>query len=721
MKIITGWLNDIGQICLMHRENGVKKIVTGNYQWYFYILNNDENSKLMIQCRLKTAVVGQYIKIFTDWNNRKNLLYELDKRKIQTYEADLNPVDLFLLDKKIELEENFKILYIDIETDDRAKKIVVGKEQILSFAWYDNEGNNGWLCEDSEDIFLKQIIDIISQYDVIVGWYSSEFDYPYIQMRCANHGIRFNWDTIIHIDLCKRFKKLASYRIDLPNFKLGTVAKFFTGEEKYEYPGSTWEAYKNDRQKLKRYNMRDAELLYLLDKSTSAIKLMILEAKWCNAFLKEFWVGKLLDMFILKNAHKRGIHFISKPNVDKNYRPEYLGGLVLTPIAGLYNNVHMFDFRMTYPNIIRSFNISTESLRLTEDKSYIKSPHAGVYFDKKPNLVSEILVDLMNKRYEYEAEMKKYEFKSKEYESFRICQDTIKEICNSIYGISGDPKSRYYHTAVAASITETGRVCLKIAAFLFKDYGYKVLQGDTDSLYVVDEIKDRKEDVSEILKKVNDRLTKTLIANFNIDKSTIVLADKGVYSRALLVRKKGYAGLVNGKTDILGLEAIKADTVGFAKEMQKELIENLLRNNYNLDYYINFMNEKKNELYNTQLPLEKVIIRQTITKPPEEYKSKLAHVVIAKKMIEMGQLCYAGTSIEYIIKTYKPESTPILPSEYTGEFDRDYYWENKIGPLCQRVLEVVFPSYDWNQIYTIHEKKSRKKSTKNEDKSAILL
>jgi DNA polymerase elongation subunit (family B) len=380
----------------------------------------------------------------------------------------------------------------------------------------------------------------------------------------------------------------------------------------------------------------------------------------------------------------------------------------------------MFDFRMTYPNIIRTFNISTETLRLTEDKLYIKSPHAGVYFDKKPSLVSEILVDLMNKRYEYEAEMKKYEFKSKEYESFRICQDTIKEICNSIYGISGDPKSRYYHTDVAASITETGRVCLKIVAFLFKDYGYKILQGDTDSLYVIDEQTERKEDVSEILKKVNERLTKTLITNFNIDKSTIVLADKGVYSRMLLVRKKGYAGLVEGKTDILGLEAIKADTVGFAKEMQKELIENLLRNNYNLGYYVNFMNDKKKELYETQITVDRLIIRQTLTKDPAEYKSKLAHVAIAKKMIEMGQLCYAGTSIEYIIKSYKPESTPILPSEYDGIFDRDYYWENKCGPLCQRVLEVVFKDYDWNQIYTVHEKKSRKKSTKNDDKSAIL-
>lgn len=730
MKIMSGWMNELGQTCLMFKENGEKKIIAGSYPWYFYVKNTEGIIKFVQKCGFKNEISGEYIKVYSNWTNRWKIIDSFNEVGIQTYEADLSPVDLFLLDKKIELEEDFRILYIDIETDDRTKKIIVGAEQILSLAWYDSDGNKGWICEDKEEDFLKKVIELLKIYDVIVGWYSSEFDYPYIQARCAKFGIKYDWNTIIHIDLHKRFKKLAQYKVDLPDLKLNTVAKYYTGEEKLEYPGSTWNAYQNDRPKLMKYNLRDSELLYILDKKTNATKLMILEAKWCSTFLKDFWMGKLIDMFFLKHGHRKNIHFITKPKQQKDAnksKSKYIGGYVIEPTPGLYDNVYIFDFRMTYPNIIRSFNISTETFRTEDTGNCIISPKSGVFFDRKPSLVSQILIELMDKRYEYENEMKKYELKSMEYEIWRINQDTIKEICNSIYGITGDENSRYYHPDVAASITTGARICLKIVSKLWESYNFKVLYGDTDSVYIMDLESEKKRDMQELLNKVNERLTKTLIVNFKLDESTIILASKGSYIRMMLLRKKGYAGLVLDemnnqlKDEIVGLEAIKADTVGFGKEMQKEILNNLLRNNYPLDYYVSYMKQKKEEIYTQKIPVEKLILRQTLAKDIKEYVTKLAHVEIAQKMIDLGRLCYTGMTIEYVVISHETKTIPILPEEYTGEFDRVYYWENRILPLCQRILEVVFPfnpetvSFDWNTLIDPKIRKSRKKKDENSD------
>lgn len=732
MKIMSGWMNELGQTCLMFKENGQKKIIAGNYPWYFYIKNTEGCSKFVGRCGFKTEIVNDYIKVYGPWANRWKIVDSFAAAGIQTYEADLNPVDLFLLDKKVELEEDYRILYIDIETDDRAKKIIVGAEQILSFGWYDNEGNKGWICEDTEIELLKKIVLLLRQYDVIVGWYSSEFDYPYIQARCQKYGINYDWNTIIHIDLHKRFKKLAQYKVDLPDLKLNTVAMYYTGEGKLEYPGSTWEAYQKDRLKLEQYNLRDAELLYILDKATNATKLMILEAKWCSTFLKDFWMGKLIDMFFLKHGHRKGIHFITKPKQVKDgnkSKSKYIGGFVITPVPGLYNNVYIFDFRMTYPNIIRSFNISTETFKTVDDGNCIISPKPGVFFDRKPSLVAQILVELMDKRYEYEKEMKKYELKSKEYEIWRINQDTIKEICNSIYGITGDENSRYYHPDVAASITMGARICLKVISKLWESYNFKVLYGDTDSVFIMDLEPDKKRDIQEILKKVNERLTKTLMVNFRLNESTITLASKDSYIRMMLLRKKGYAGLVlddktkNLKDEIIGLESIKADTVHFAKEMQKSILTNLLRNDYPQEYYVNYMKQKKEELYTREFKKEEIIVRKSISKDPNDYAVYSAHAEAAKKMITQGKLVYIGMTIEFIVLSHETKIIPILPEEYTGEFDRRYYWENLILPCNQRILEVVFPynpednkTFDWNTLIDTKIRKSRKKKDENIDK-----
>ena len=63
-------------------------------------------------------------------------------------------------------------------------------------------------------------------------------------------------------------------------------------------------------------------------------------------------------------------------------------------------------------------------------------------------------------------------------------KQTIKILMNSFYGIMGSTKSRFYHHDLSSAITETGQWILNQTKNYFEQRGYKVLYGDTDSLFI---------------------------------------------------------------------------------------------------------------------------------------------------------------------------------------------------------------------------------------------
>ncbi|MFX0084237.1 MAG: DNA polymerase domain-containing protein [Candidatus Hodarchaeota archaeon] len=702
IKIITGWTNDMGNIFLLYRMNGKKHISTVTYPWYFYIRQTENNLKLVKKInKLKTKIEGDFIKIYYDWSNSERILSALAERDIKTYEADLSPLDLLLLDKEVDFEDNFKKLFFDIETDDRSPKIEVGRDQIISFAWYDENGNKGGYCGKDEKKLLLKIKEKLSEVDMIIGYNSSHFDLPYIQKRFRLHNISFNWDTLVHIDLMLRLIKLASYKVDVPDHSLKSMAKYFCNEDKYDYPGSTWECLKTDKEKLFKYNLRDAELLYLLDKKLDATKLMALTAKWCNSLLKEFWVSKLCDMFILKHARKDNIHYKTKPRIKKSdyKKGNYIGGFVIEPTAGLYKDVYVLDFKMLYSSIIQTFNISVEKLLSGKSNNCITTL-AGIHFDREPGIVASIIEDLMKKRYEYKDKMNQCEFRSPEYESYRISQDTIKEICNSMSGILGDIRSRYYNTDVVSSITLAGRFLVKLTCKVLDKFGYKGFYGDTDSVFVTKTSKNAK-DINEVLIKLNKYFEVVLKKKFNVKSSSIKLEFEHKYDSFFILTKKRYVGYMKKENsfDFVGLEAVKSDTVLFGKGIQRKVLEDLLSKNYGKEHYFNYLTEKRKELLESKFKKEQLIIRQKAAKHPNEYKSKLAHIEMAKEMVKRGKYFWVGMTIEYIVKRAKPKIEPILPEDYKGEFDREYYWNKRIYPMTERVLENVFKDIKWDALY----------------------
>ena len=137
---------------------------------------------------------------------------------------------------------------------------------------------------NSEAEMLERFVEIFNNYmpDIIVGYNSDEFDFPYIKARAEKYGIRLNLgldntslrfksglestakiNGIIHLDLLKFIKKNMAANLQLDSYNLDTVAKELLQEGKKDLDVNeimiAWDKVQ-DLEKFAEYNINDVEL-----------------------------------------------------------------------------------------------------------------------------------------------------------------------------------------------------------------------------------------------------------------------------------------------------------------------------------------------------------------------------------------------------------------------------------------------------------------------------
>jgi len=165
----------------------------------------------------------------------------------------------------IALTSKAKIMYFDIEATD----LSAGFGEMLSFGyWWHDEPEpkvlnmydyEGWdkLPVEQRDLYLVQdAAKLIEEADVLIGHYSTKFDFPFIQTRCLFHNLG-PIPSPVQIDTWR----IARYQLKLNNNRLKTVAKAFGGEQKSEVPMNIWRRAKaHDLEAMKiisEYNLQD--------------------------------------------------------------------------------------------------------------------------------------------------------------------------------------------------------------------------------------------------------------------------------------------------------------------------------------------------------------------------------------------------------------------------------------------------------------------------------
>ncbi len=563
----------------------------------------------------------------------------------------------------------------------------------------------------SERDVIARFLHLIRELDpdVIVGYNQDAFDWPYIRKRAEKYGIKLeigrDLTTLVFKPGNPRRPKIAGrLNIDLYDIALRSIdVKIKKLENVAEYLGTKVEIadieakdiYKKwssgDRGAVLRYAKQDVLNTYYI-----AEELLPMQYELSKMIrippddVARSGRGKQVEWLLMSEAHRANE---IAPN-PKEGGESYEGAFVLEPVRGLHENVICLDFASMYPSIMIAFNISPDTLVKGRcDDCYI-APEVGHAFRKEPDgFFRRILRMLIEKRRAIKKVMKKLDRDSVEYRLLDIKQMTLKVLTNSFYGYTGWGMARWYCRECAEATTAWGRHFIKTSVKIAEENGFEVLYGDTDSIFV----KKDKLSLDELEREVR-KLTKLLR-----EKMPIQIEIDEYYKAIFFVEKKRYAGLTrDGRIVVKGLEVRRGDWCELAKEVQKEVIEIILKER-NPEKAVEHVRKVIEKIKAGEYPLEYYVIYKSLTKKPTKYESMQAHVKAALKAAKKGIIYTVGSKVGYVVLkgsgNVGDRAFPVdLIESFDGEaivdkdgnsykLDKNYYIENQVLPVVMRILE----------------------------------
>lgn len=407
----------------------------------------------------------------------------------------------------------------------------------------------------NEKELLIRLMSEIEDSDVLSGWNSDFFDIPYVGKRLEKIGKKyFNQLSFVNannpkwrkVEVMKRemttldlsgrasadymviFKK---YEMDeRPSYKLEAIAdELLPDLPKLEYQGSLAGLYRKDFLWFIRYNLRDTEILKGLEERLGYIELAN-QMYHLSTGLFDHVTGtlKLAELATINYCHHDLDGLIVNDLHPSDSDDHIQGAVVLVPQVGEHEWVGSIDINSLYTSVIRSINISPETLRgqfiekttafeeiknntdtplsleISETNDIVTLPANqwkaklknlnlsisgyGTLFDQtKQGIIPAILSTWTNTRKKYQRLKKQAEesgdtIKATYYDKL---QYVYKIKLNSFYGALNNRYFRFYDLRMGESTTGTGRLvllhqCAKVCEILDGQYTPPEFKGKDD-------------------------------------------------------------------------------------------------------------------------------------------------------------------------------------------------------------------------------------------------
>ena len=339
--------------------------------------------------------------------------------------------------------------------------------------------------------------------DIILGYNSDRFDFPYLKERAekldvplklgvdgsslkiVNNGRR-NASVIkgrIHIDLYSNMRR----NLPLEYHTLKRVYKELFGEDKLEIPGhEVYNSWNDDGERLERlfkYSLADVMAVTKIGEKMLPLSIELTRIVGQPLFdMVRMGSGKQVEWYLLRKAFE---YENMAPNKFGSYLRDVVGGHVKEPVKGLHTNIYYFDFRSLYPSIIVSKNISPDTLVEERIEDCHIAPEFGYKFRKTPQgFIPSVVGKLLENRFQKKSMMKESE-DPREFQMLNLQQEALKRLTSTIYGLYNHSTFRWYSIECSEAITAWGRDFLQKTMEKSEEYGFKPIYADTDGFYAI--------------------------------------------------------------------------------------------------------------------------------------------------------------------------------------------------------------------------------------------
>ena len=532
----------------------------------------------------------------------------------------------------------------------------------LTIGWYSkgvrlqNKETGIFSGKDSD---LKVIDSLCKFYDIpsVIGF--DKRDVPYV--RGYHHNLENEYylqqnefDWYYHIDLYDIYRKplvkSIIYNNRYKDLSLESVSQSILKEGKFEsLKGSN--IMDIAKEKLMQYVTQDANLVMKLSRHNKYEILDLMNAisvitelpfdRVCHTSVSTWWT----------NIIKRKVGDPKQQFIKKSYT----GGYVIEPTKGYYQQpVYVLDVKSLYPTMMINNNISFDTVNCDCCKD---DPEAKVSVEIM-YMINEELTEVDKRDQTYWICKKKTGIIPKLLSKFRderfrqqelgniSMQLALKNLINGIYGLFGTDFFEYADYRVAELTTAFGRKVLKYMRETTKEvYGFEVIYGDTDSIFVTN--------IQNI-----ELIGKFIIECWIVDEVDVEI-DK-IFAKFLITKKKHYIGIYeepNKKPEIKGMEGIKSDRPPWIQNLERQVALDLKND---IDPLTNLQKEYR-RMEEGQVPLEELQIKLVLQKNPDDYPENSLQRILS---LEKGGNLQQGDSVIYY-KSNKIGGGTTNPSLYS--------------------------------------------------------
>ncbi|MBI4362366.1 MAG: ribonuclease H-like domain-containing protein [Euryarchaeota archaeon] len=558
---------------------------------------------------------------------------------------------------------------------------------------------------DSDREVLESFARVVREEDpdVLAGYNSDQFDWPYLEGRAKVHKMRlpvgvdgsearFRPGAIPIVQATGR-QVVDLFRVvkrDLGDVKVKTLVNVadYLGILKKEQrvdlePLEIHQCWEDPARRPVLFDYARADVVSTLRLAEHLLPMQVEFSRMTRNPVEEvsrMGRGRQVEAYLTAEAHLRGEMVPMKGGEGDTYE----GGYVLEPQRGLHENVVCLDFSAMYPSIMIAYNISPDSVAQKGNRSdeVFEAPGVGHRFVREPDgFFKSILQGLVARRRQVKGQMEGLP-RGPEAALLDVRQKTLKILTNAFYGYTGWRAARWYRRECAEATTAWGRHFIRLSIQRAQAMGFQVIYGDTDSLFL--KAPWPRTRLLATATQLTEQIARELPLDLEIDALYKVIF--------FTEKKKRYAGLTEeGELVIRGLEVRRGDWCELARELQMDVIRILLEERDEARAVAR-VDDAVRRLRAGDIPLEKLVIWKTLTKPRGDYEAKQAHAEAASRAEEYGIEYEVGSKVPFLIVkgtqqiSARSQALEVVQREKMPP-DVEYYVHHQVLPAASRVLK----------------------------------
>jgi DNA polymerase elongation subunit (family B) len=444
-------------------------------------------------------------------------------------------------------------------------------------------------------------------------------------------------------------------------------------------------------------------------------------------------IGKCLSSLQFYYATKKGILIPWKPAIAEHFKTlgdlivADRGGFIFEPDIGAHEQVAEFDFVSLYPNIMLKKNLSAETVHCIccsrQYNSKLTVPELNYNIcQKRIGIVPISLKIVLEKRGMYKRLLKSENTHPKLKPICDSRQNSLKWILVTSFGYLGFNNAKFGRIDAHIAVCAFDRQILLHSARLAERYGFEVLHGIVDSIWI------KKRDNCDYT-KVDYLKLKEIVEQ----QTGFKLSFEGIYKWIAFIHSKAndtlpvpnrYFGLFeDGNLKIRGIEARRHDTPPLFSRCQNEILEVMAANGNTINElkalvptkinnvfqkYVTLLNERR-------VPIEELIFTKRLSKNSNDYQENRDTIEnCALRLLEgEGKSLKAGEILRYVITDYYHRNTKTgssrnnraIPVELFDDKTSSYYvrrYTELLAKTCNSVTEpfgYILPTTIRNELH----------------------